>query len=433
MQSERWPTVPLRDIASNQSRPFDFSGKTSVVFVNTGDVLEGKFLHTDRISPEGLPGQAKKAIKLDDILYSEIRPGNGRFAYVDFDAPDHVVSTKFMVIRASNDIDPRFLYFVLSGTHARTEFQRIADSRSGTFPQVTFDSIGHYPVPLPPMKVQREIVRLLDTFEQRLDLLWASSLTLESIAQAIFKSWFVDHEPVLCTARGRALKGVPGEVMELFPSALDQAETGLVPRGWKVGTLEELTLLNPESWSAKSHPESVRYVELSNVKNNRMDQAVYYPFADAPSRARRVLRRGDTIVGVVRPGNRSFALIDQDIPGLTGSTGFAVLRPKSRIYAEFVYLAATSDANIDRLANVADGGAYPAVKPELVQETPIVIPPQDIMSAFSKIVAPLFDRLRLNQSTAETLASIREAVIPRLVSGQMNVRVTHEALEEAIE
>ena len=102
--------------------------------------------------------------------------------------------------------------------------------------------------------------------------------------------------------------------------------------------------MNPESWSARNHPGKVEYADLSGVKNGRIEQTNSYEWSEAPSRARRILNDGDTIVGTVRPGNRSFCLVQQS--GLTGSTGFAVLRPKDQINACLLYLVATSEENI---------------------------------------------------------------------------------------
>src|SRR5690606_27515861 len=104
-------------------------------------------------------------------------------------------------------------------------------------------------------------------------------------------------------------------------------------------------------WSARKHPETVGYIDLSDVTNNRIDAATEYLFDEAPSRARHHLGDGDTIVGTVRPGNRVFAYIHSPEPNLTGSTGFAVLSPRSVDYAGYVYLAATRNESINRLAN----------------------------------------------------------------------------------
>ena len=110
---EDWNQATLGDVCGNVSRRFNFQDKETVVFVNTGDVSNGKFLHHNKISKEGLPGQAKKAIKIGDILYSEIRPKNKRFAIVDFDCQDYVVSTKFMVLKRNDKIDLDFFYLFL--------------------------------------------------------------------------------------------------------------------------------------------------------------------------------------------------------------------------------------------------------------------------------------------------------------------------------
>ena len=150
---EGWSIHKLGEVSFNHSKTFKFSDK-KVVFINTGDVSEGQFLHSNDISHIGLPGQAKKSIALYDILYSEIRPKNKRFAFVDFQTPNYVVSTKFMIIKPLDDLSPFILYFILKSKEAIDEFNIIAESRSGTFPQITFDSIKDYPIILPPKVVQ---------------------------------------------------------------------------------------------------------------------------------------------------------------------------------------------------------------------------------------------------------------------------------------
>ncbi|MFA0411612.1 restriction endonuclease subunit S, partial [Vibrio splendidus] len=140
---EGWEVNQLSDICKNHSQSYNLKSVDEVVFVNTGDVQEGDFLHKNYSPVVGLPGQAKKAIKEDDILYSEIRPKNKRFAYVDFDVSDYVVSTKFMVIQANEKVHPRLLYMILTRQNTIDEFNIIADSRSGTFPQITFKAISN--------------------------------------------------------------------------------------------------------------------------------------------------------------------------------------------------------------------------------------------------------------------------------------------------
>lgn len=179
MIPEGWEVRRLDEVAYKNSQTFDFSGIDKVVFVNTGDVQYGSFLHKNYSDSEGLPGQAKKVIELNDILYSEIRPKNKRYAYVDFDASDYVVSTKFMIIRNNDLINNRLLYRILTRQESVDEFQMIAESRSGTFPQITFDAIGHFPIVLPSIELQSKFQVIVEGYEnqQRNNLKQNQSLT----------------------------------------------------------------------------------------------------------------------------------------------------------------------------------------------------------------------------------------------------------------
>lgn len=157
---EGWRVGCLGDVSINHSKTYKFTDK-KVVFINTGDVLEGEFLHKNEISPVGLPGQAKKVIELHDILYSEIRPKNKRFAFVDFDTLNYVVSTKFMIIRTKLDFSPFILYLILKNQVTINEFNSIAESRSGTFPQITFDSIKDFPIVIPSIEAKQKFESIL--------------------------------------------------------------------------------------------------------------------------------------------------------------------------------------------------------------------------------------------------------------------------------
>ena len=290
-----------------------------------------------------------------------------------------------------------------------------------TMPNLNTGILSAVPIYLPPLTVQRGIAAVLDALDDRITLLRETNATLEAIAQALFKSWFVDFDPVHAKQQGRAPEGMDEATASLFPEGFEESELGLVPRGWRAGTLADLADLNPESWTAKKHPGVLAYIDLANAKDNEIAAVADYPFDEAPSRARRVLRDGDTIIGTVRPGNRSFAFINQAASNLTASTGFAVLRPSNEQYTEFVFLAATQDSSIEHLAHVADGGAYPAVRPEVVISIQCVIPIDELMRAFHDVTAPILGKVSENQKQAQTLATLRDTLLPRLISGQLRL------------
>lgn len=126
--------------------------KGEAVFLNTSDIYLGDILTDVYTDKSKLPGQAKKSIKKGDILFSEIRPSNGRWAYVDFDSTDYVVSTKLMVLRSNGKIKPPFLYFFLTQKSTIDYLQMMAESRSGTFPQITFEQLKPLKIYVPSNK-----------------------------------------------------------------------------------------------------------------------------------------------------------------------------------------------------------------------------------------------------------------------------------------
>ena len=248
--------------------------------------------------------------------------------------------------------------------------------------------------------------------------------TLEAMARGLFKDWFVDFGPTRAKAEVRTPYLAP-ELWDMFPDALDDEGK---PAGWSFVTLTALAGMNPESWSRKNYPEEVEYVDLASTKWGRVDATQRFDWKDAPSRAKRVLRPGDTIVGMVRPGNGSFAFIGD--PGLTGSTGFAVLRPLELRYRTLVYLSATAPENIQRLANLADGAAYPAVRPEVVGATKIAVPDDVVTTSFSALVSPILDQMILNKREDNTLAQAREMLLPKLMSGEIRVGDADKIVKE---
>ena len=144
-----WEVKNLTDLVDTISKTYPLKEAKEVIFLNTGDIEAGLFLHNNYSDVGTLPGQAKKSIQKDDILFSEIRPKNRRYAYVNFDGSNHVVSTKLMVLRAKPEIDSKLIYFILTQNSCLDELQRIAELRSGTFPQITFNELAQIECPIP--------------------------------------------------------------------------------------------------------------------------------------------------------------------------------------------------------------------------------------------------------------------------------------------
>lgn len=420
---ENWTTKLLSDIAYlNPSRSLK-KGATSPFIEMAALPVNGRDISVQDVSSRDFSGSGSRFVN-GDVLLARITPclENGKTALVNVLSPSAVGhgSTEFIVLSAKESSDQRFIYYLARHPDFREYAIQHMEGTSGR-QRVSATSIGAFRFLCPPLVQRKEIGDTLGALDDKISLLRETSATLEAIAQALFKSWFVDFDPVRAKAEGREPEDVPPEIAELFPSEFEVSKLGEIPKGWQAGTLSDFCFLNPESWSGKNHPESIAYIDLANVKENRIDAIVEYAFDAAPSRARRILRDNDTIVGTVRPGNRSYAFVRHASKNLTGSTGFAVLRPQREDYSEFVYFGTTNPESIASLANLADGGAYPAVRPEVVQQLNIVKPPAKLIGIFHDFVAPLMTAVSENMNEAASLGSLRDALLPKLMAGVLQV------------
>jgi type I restriction enzyme S subunit len=391
------------------------TGIPSIMPQNLGD---NRIIETgiSRISAEDAARLGRYLVRTGDIVCSR-RGDVERRALVRPHENGWLCGTGCLRVRFGDEgIDPRYASYYLAHPGVREWIVRHA--HGATMPNLNTSILAACPFLEPPLAEQRAIAHILGTLDDKIELNRRMSETLEAMARALFKSWFVDFDPVRAKMAGRD-PGLPLSLADLFPSRLVDSELGEIPEGWEVGTLASLSALNPEAWTKNSRPPEIEYIDLANTKWGRIDAVTRHASADAPSRAQRILRPGDTIVGTVRPGNGSYALISQ--AGLTGSTGFAVLRPTSAHCSGFVYLGATSPENIEALAHLADGGAYPAVRPDVVAATSTVLPSDAVLTAFAQATDSLFAAIAQNERESRTLAALRDALLPKLVSGEIRI------------
>ena len=362
-------------------------------------------------------------LRADDVILTSEAP-LGEPAYISRNV-DWCLGQRLFGIRSKKGrLHGRFLFYALQFEEVRND---LLSRATGTTAQgIRQSELRRVQIPLPSLDDQRAIAHILGTLDDKIELNRRMNETLEAMARALFKSWFVDFDPVRAktegrpsTGSGQATPSLPRHLANLFPDSFEDSELGEIPKGWEVATLADFSSLNPEAWSKATRPKAIRYVDLSNTKWGRIEAVVSYAHHEAPSRAQRVLRVRDTIVGTVRPGNGSYALIFEE--GLTASTGFAVLRPAKAEYAEFVYLAATSGDSTEALSHLADGAAYPAVRPEVVAATPVVRPSDDLLERFSRVSGPLLGKIAENERQSRTLAALRDGLLPKLISGELRV------------
>jgi len=417
-----WPVLPLEDCLDAL---IDYRGKTPVktdfgIPLITAKIIKGGRIETptEFIAKDDYDSWMRRGLPQEGDVVLTVEAPLGEVAQLG--AEKIALAQRVVTLRGKAGVlDSTYLLYLLQTEEMQEQLKSRATGT--TVLGIKQSELRKLTVALVPFEQQKSVAAALKALDDRITLLRETNATLEAIAQALFKSWFVDFDPVRAKMEGRAPEGMDEATAALFPDGLEESALGLVPRGWRVGTLADLSDLNPESWNAKNHPDTVAYIDLANAKDNEIASVTDFVFDDAPSRARRVLRDGDTIVGTVRPGNRSFAFIRAPASNLTASTGFAVLRPTAVENTEFVYLAATQDTSIEHLAHVADGGAYPAVRPDVVSGLQSVLPNEFILVAFHDVAAPLLSKVAESQKQAQTLAYLRDTMLPRLISGQLRL------------
>jgi len=180
---EGWKYHRLSEVCDSVSKKHNFN-KDELIFLNTGDIENGSFLHNNYTPVNKMPGQAKKSIQRGDILYSEIRPINRHFAYVNFDSDDYVVSTKLMVIR-SRFISGIRLYHYLTSPSIITQLQAEAESRSGTFPQIRFENLQQIHMLIATDDVEKQFSKLLELSYARITENIAQNTLLAEIRDSL--------------------------------------------------------------------------------------------------------------------------------------------------------------------------------------------------------------------------------------------------------
>ena len=222
--------LKVNQIVDSISETHKFN-KQKLFAVNTSDVLDGDFLSSELLDINKLKGQFKKTIKKNDILFSEIRPANKRFAKVDFDeTSDYVISTKLMVLRKfNNDIDLDYFYYWLTNDINLKILQSRAENRICSFPQITFDILSEYDVPVPCMESQIKIAGLLKNIDLKIKKNKKIIDTLENLTSCYFSYWFLQCE--FPDDNGKAYKSNDGKL--IYNNRLKR----YIPDGWVVEDL----------------------------------------------------------------------------------------------------------------------------------------------------------------------------------------------------
>lgn len=354
------------------------SGIPSIMPQNIGDnrvVTDG----IARINPNDAERLERYLVLEGDIVYSR-RGDVERRALIRNDEIGWLCGTGCLRVRVGTYVDPLYASYYLG--HPRVREWIVNHAVGATMRNLNTAILSALPFVVPPRHTQRRIAEILGALDDKIELNRRMNETLEKLARAVFREATRD-----CDA--------------------------WVPAG-------EVAHINAQQLRSGDGVGVVDYVEISEVSQGDVANVVRYARGTEPSRAKRRLQHGDTVMSTVRPDRGSYFLALEPAATIVVSTGFAVLSPTTVPWS-FLHVALTEPDVFAELGRLADGGAYPAVRSEVIGslEIPQMSKPQ--LDRFHDIVAPLYSKMEQNRRESRTLAQLRDTLLPQLLSGELPV------------
>ena len=361
---------------------------------------------------------AKKLAKVGDLLFCVRGSTTGLMNWAD---QPYAIGRELAAIRGKAGYPNAYVKAVIQ--HQLDELLTIATG--ATFPNVSRHMICAIKAPSISPQQATEIAKIFETIDGKILLLRETSASLEAIAQSLFKSWFVDFDPVRAKAEGREPEGVPPGIAELFPGEFDDSEIGEIPKGWKACRLDEVCEINPARRVSKGI--QAPYLEMSALptQGHRPETPVVREFSSGTK-----FINGDTLLARVTPclENGKTAYVDCLRDGETGwgSTEYIVLRPKKELPTYWAYLISRHEPfrQFAIQAMVGTSGRRRVEVSRLAQYV-VAVPNSDIVRAFASAIEPIQQRIAANDDSAKSLSMIRDALLPKLMSGKLRVEATN--------
>jgi type I restriction enzyme S subunit len=318
-------------------------------------------------------------------------------------------------LRAKNALSKNdYLYYALN--YAKRAL--LSDTHGGMFDTITRDTLDRLLIPVPTLKVQEKIAEILGSLDMKIEINNAISKTLEDIAQTIFKSWFVDFDPVKAKMAGEKPAGIDDETAALFPDSMEDSELGLMPQGWQARQLKSALVLHKSTIKAGTATESVPYVPIDQIGS----RDIFLKNSMSGSEAKTSLvsfEKNEILFGAMRPYFHKVVLAPFD--GTTRTTTF-VLRAINPRYLAFSLLTVFQDSAVAYATNHSQGTTIPyAVWNNSFENYPLVFPSEKVATAFNDSVLPLIEYGYSLVTENQKLVQLRDGLLPRLISGELQI------------
>lgn len=352
----------------------------------------------------------------NDVILSR-RCNPGETAYVPAGLECALGQNLVLLRSAGTKVDPPFLRWLVRSPQWWEQVGNFINV-GAVFDSLKCADIPNFVLTIPPFVEQKAITAVLGALENKIELNRRMNETLEAIARALFQSWFVDFDPVCAKAEDREPPGLASDVADLFPTAFEESALGLIPQGWGVGTLGDVADNFREGVDPSEIDREVAYIGLEHMprKSIALDE---WETADDLVSGKFVFSTGDILFGKLRPYFHKVGVAPVD--GVC-STDILVIRPKRASFHAFVLGHVSSESFVNYADAASTGTKMPRTNWRDMANYKVALPPDNILSRFNELVAPMVQRIRANIHQSRTLAELRDTLLPKLLSGEVRVK-----------
>jgi len=424
-----WSLAPFEDIISvplrnGLTRPRSVRG-SGIKMVNMGELFAHSRIGDIDMERVSLSDDESSRYLLEkgDLLFawqSLVLSGAGECSI--FLGATEPVTFEGHLIRARIDrrkAQPEFYYYFFNSPGGRQAVESIVEQVAAA--GIRGSDLARLQVPKPPLPEQRAIAAILGTLDDKIELNRCTNETLEAITRALFKSWFVDFDPVRAKAEGRA-PGLQPDLAALFPDGFEESELGEIPAAWRVMKLSDLcTTQYGYTASATSEPVGPKFLRVTDINKQNWIEWSSVPHCEINEEAKKdyALKLGDLVVARMADPGKS-AIIDEDTDAVFASY-LVRLKTQSLAHSYYIYGFLKSPLYAEYSEGVKSGSVQANMNARVIVGASLVVPSEPLLEHYLKVVLSLRQRIVANVRASRTLAAIRDVLLPRLISGQLRV------------
>ncbi len=427
-----WTPYKLKELVAINSSSVSKKDKMSyILYLDTGNITAGKIEELVELPYEKAPSRAKRKVKDNSIVYSMVRPNQKHYGIIKKPKPNLIVSTGFAVIDANEQADSQYIYYWLTQKHITDFLQAIAENSTSAYPAIRPEDLENLDISIPPIEEQKRIADILGAFDDKIELLQKQNTTLENMAKALFKSWFVDFDVVHAKQQGQPKATImqqyhlTEELYNLFPSSFEPSSLGPIPTGWQVKELDFLCKKCQSGGTPSTRKKE--YWENGNISwfstkelqdSFLLDSEKNITKLGLENSSAKLFPKGTVLMAIyASPTVGRLGILTHESTFNQAAVG--LIANDKKISKEYLFLLLQHRR--EDLNNLANGAAQQNLSVGVVKAFKVLYPSPLVTDSFTKQVSNMFNKMESNHKQIQTLTEMRDALLPRLISGKIRV------------